>query len=78
MLFFSLSQVNAQCPESKNKCVPDVSKYTLLKSYEIDVPKRKNKKHAPPKQRFSIMLSKGTRYVIKGCANTAVSYKPMV
>jgi len=69
---------HGQCSSMKAKCVPDVSKYTLLKAYDIQLPKRKNRKMRPPTKRYSVMLSKGTRYRVTGCVNRSVSFKPMV
>lgn len=70
--------LSAQCTNMKNKCVPSITKYTMLKAYQIDLPKRKNKKMRPPTKRFSIMLSKGTRYRVSGCVDRSVTLKPMI
>ena len=68
--------VNAQCSDDiKTKCIPDLNTYTTLKTYKISLDKRKNKRVPAPKARYSLMLSKGTRYRISGCVDDKTQEK---
>lgn len=55
-------------------CPLDLSQYSLIKSYKISL---KKQEYIEAKARYSIMLSKGTRYRISGCANEDYSKKPI-
>ena len=63
ILFLFCLQIFAQCSDNiKTKCIPDLNTYTTLKTYKVSLAKRKNKKMPAPVARYSLMLSKGTRY----------------
>ena len=69
-------QIVAQCSDDiKSKCIPDLNTYTTLKTYKIALAKRKNKKMQAPDARYSLMLSKGTRYRVSGCVDEATKEK---
>ena len=75
-LVFMYSVVFAQCNNNmKTKCLPSLASYTVLKTYLIELEKRKSKRKLPPKARYSLMLSKGTRYRISGCVDEATNDK---
>ena len=66
----------AQC--NGNKCVQNLMKYTLLKSYEINLPGRKGQMERPPESSFPVVLSKGTRYRIAGCPGQTATPSDMI
>ena len=68
---------NAQCNQN-NKCVQNLAKYTLLKSYNIDLPERKGQMDHPDEASFPAILSKGVRYRLAGCPNKMESKTDMV
>ena len=75
-MVFMYSVVFAQCNNKiKTKCLPNLATYTVLKTYKIELEKRKSKRKLPPKARYSLMLSKGTRYRISGCIDEATNDK---
>ena len=75
-MVFMYSVVFAQCNNKiKTMCLPNLATYTVLKTYKIELEKRKSKRKLPPKARYSLMLSKGTRYRISGCVDEATKDK---
>lgn len=73
---FGISEANSQCSDDmKTKCIPDINAYTTLKTYKISLNKRKNKRVPTPKARYSLMLSKGTRYRVSGCVDDKTAEK---
>lgn len=74
---FSISLFSyGQC--GTNKCVQNIERYTLLKSYDIELEARKGQMERPPEASFPVVLSKGNRYRIAGCPNKMESSTDMV
>lgn len=70
-------EVSAQCGGDQ-MCAPNLEKYTLLRSYKIDLPERKSKMERPEEVMFPVVLSKGNRYRISGCPNKSESSTDMI
>ena len=79
ILFLFCLHIFAQCSDNiKTKCIPDLNTYTTLKTYKVSLAKRKNKKMPAPVARYSLMLSKGTRYRVSGCVDEATTKEKMI
>lgn len=77
IVFVGLVEAKAQCGGNE-LCAPNLLKYTLLKSYKIDLPARKGKMDRPEEVMFPVILSKGNRYRISGCPNEEQSSTNMI
>lgn len=66
IVLVSTSFISRDDCDGYKACPLDLSQYTLVKSYKVSLERGK---YVEPKARFSIMLSKGTRYRINGCSN---------
>lgn len=79
IMFLAVTMFSAhgQCGSS-TKCSPNLEKYSLLKTYPIDLPQRESKMDAPKQLDWPVILSKGIRYRITGCPNRAHSSTDMV
>lgn len=69
--------VKAQC-EGNELCAPNLEKYTLLKSYAVELPDRKSKMERPPEAMYPVILYKGSHYRISGCQNMENSSTDMI